>query len=373
MTPTQSYPVKSPEELEKWYVRSSYQAFVESEGAPLYQGSAIEDLNALELADWKRRGGRVAYTRLADQENMTLQIVEIPPGGELKPEHHMYDATMLVIKGIGITNIWQPGERPQTVEWHEGSLLALPLNAWHQEFNASGTEQCRFVIGGNMGQMINHYHNLDFVFNNPYVFRDRYSSEHPDYFSNTPTHWSLRLWETNFIADVRQFAVEAWQEKGFRTGISRLSMASTSLGLHILDVGEGTYATAHRHAAGAHVVCTGGTGYELMYFEHEEANPRRVELHPYGVIAPKNAEFHQHFNTGQGPMRQLAFRLAGAARYGTGSAYNPRGASQTTDPHATGFQIDYEKEVPGIREAYYQELERNGVELRLPPVSQGAS
>jgi len=110
----ETYPVKPPEDLEGWYVRSSYQSFVRSEEAPLYEGSAIEDLNALELADWKRRGGRVAYTRLADQENLTLQIVEIPPGGELKPEHHMYDATMLVIKGIGITNIWQPGERPQT-------------------------------------------------------------------------------------------------------------------------------------------------------------------------------------------------------------------------------------------------------------------
>ncbi|HZT05905.1 MAG TPA: hypothetical protein VFC51_02675 [Chloroflexota bacterium] len=368
----EAYPTKSAEELARWYVRSSYQSFVESEGAPLYQGSAIEDLNALELTDWERRGGKVAYTRLADQEVMSLQIVEIPPGGQLKPEHHMYDATMLVISGIGVTNIWQTGERPHTVEWHEGSLLAIPLNAWHQEFNASGSEPCRFVVGSNMAQMINHYHNLDFIFNNPYVFRDRYSAERDDYYTNQPTHWALRLWETNFIPDVRTFAVDAWQEKGLRTGIARLSMASTSLGLHILDVGEGTYATAHRHAAGAHVICTGGTGYELMYFEEEANDPRRVPLRPYGVIAPKTGEFHQHFNTGKGPMRQIAFRSSGA-RYGTGSMYNPRGASQTTDPYGTGFQIDYENEAPGIREAYYAELERNGIELRLPPVKQGAS
>ena len=164
---TEAIPVKSPEELEKWYVRSSFQDFVASEGAPLCQGSAIEDLNAVELADWKRRGGKVAYTRLANQETLSLQIVEIPPGGELKPEHHMYEVTMLVIKGVGTTKIWQAGERPHTVEWHEGSLLAIPLNAWHQEFNISGTEPCRLVMGGNIAQMINYYHNLDFVFNNP--------------------------------------------------------------------------------------------------------------------------------------------------------------------------------------------------------------
>ena len=297
----EAFPIKSAEEFDRWYVRSSYQDFVRSEGAPLYEGSAIEDLNALELADWERRGGKVAYTRLADQETLSLQIVEIPPGGQLKPEHHMYECTMLVTKGIGVTTIWQPGERPHTVEWHEGSLLAIPLNAWHQEFNASGTEPARFVMGGNMAHTLNWYHNLDFVFNNPYVFSDRYSTENPDFYSGSPTHWGLRIWETNFIPDVRTFAVDAWQEKGHRTGISRLSMASTGLGLHILDVGEGTYALAHRHGAGAHVVVTGGTGYELMYFEHEAGNPRRVPLHSYGVIAPKANEFHQHFNTGRRP------------------------------------------------------------------------
>src|SRR5438093_10783802 len=108
--------MKTREEFEQWQVPSSYQSFVQQENAPLYQGSALEDLNSLELADWERRGGKVAYTRLADQETLALQIVEIPPGGQLKPEHHMYQAIMLVMQGIGITNIWQEGEQPHTVE-----------------------------------------------------------------------------------------------------------------------------------------------------------------------------------------------------------------------------------------------------------------
>src|SRR5437773_10709081 len=114
--------IRPKEEFEQWYVASSYQSFVKREAAPLYEGSAIEDLNALDLADWERRGGKVAYTRLANQETLSLQIVEIPPGGQLKPEHHMYDCTMLVTKGVGATNIWQPGEKPHTVEWHEAAL-----------------------------------------------------------------------------------------------------------------------------------------------------------------------------------------------------------------------------------------------------------
>ena len=132
---------------------------------------------------------------------------------------------------------------------------------------------------------------------------------------------------------------------------------------------EGTYATAHRHDAGAHVILVGGEGYELLFFEGEE--PRRIPLHSYGVIAPKRNEFHQHFNTGQGSMRQLALRGA-STRYGAGQTYDPLGAAHT-DPTRPGFKIAYEREDPAIRAGYYRELERSGVELRLPPVDQGAS
>src|SRR5439155_11884148 len=106
------------------------------------------------------------------------------------------------------------------------------------------------------------------------------------YYADRGKHWNVRLFDTNFIQDVRTFAVDAWHEKGCGTGISRISMASTSIGLHILDVAEGTYATAHRHDAGAHVIQVGGTGYEYLFFEGEN-EPRRIPLHPYGVIAPK--------------------------------------------------------------------------------------
>lgn len=333
----------------------------------MYEGSALEDLAALALGEWERRGGRAAYTRLGDQEIYNLQIVEIPPGGSLKPEHHMYDAVMFVLRGRGVTNIWQEGEPRHTVEWQEGSVLAIPLNAWHQEFNASGSEPCRVVMGTNMAQMMNQYHNIDFIFHCPYRFTDRYSASMSTYFSDKGQHWSLRVYETNFIPDVNAFRVDQWQERGYRTGIMRISMASTSLGLHVLEVEEGTYCTAHRHLAGAHVIVIGGDGYELMFFKGE--NPRKVPLRPYGVIAPKTNEFHQHFNTGKAPLRQIAIR-SGPARYGSGGGYNPVGAAHE-DRNLPGYKISYENEDPSIREDYYHDLERKGIALRLPPIDQG--
>src|SRR5579871_4777456 len=205
-------------EFEKWYIQSSYQRFVQQEGAPLYQGSAFEDLASLPLADWERRGGKVAYTRLGEQEEHGLQIVEIPPGGELKPEHHMYDAIMYVMQGRGATTIWQEGEPKHTVEWREGSLISVPLNAWHQEYNSSGQEPCKLLFGTNMPHVINFYANLEFVFNNPFAFKDRYSYGVPKYFEYQK-HWSLRMLESNFIPDIRSFSLDAYPERGNRTAI----------------------------------------------------------------------------------------------------------------------------------------------------------
>jgi len=75
---------KAPETFDEWYVKSSYQLFVQQEGVPLCEGSALEDLAALPLGEWERRGGQCAYTRLGNQEtSYNLQIIEIPPKGEL--------------------------------------------------------------------------------------------------------------------------------------------------------------------------------------------------------------------------------------------------------------------------------------------------
>ena len=64
-------------------------------------------------------------------------------------------------------------------------------------------------------------------------------------------------------------------------------------------------------AQGAHVIVIKGQGYELFFMPGEEKNRRRVPANPYAVVAPKHNEFHQHFNTGNGEYRMLAFRGSG--------------------------------------------------------------
>lgn len=359
---------KDPQTFEDWYIQSAYQDFVRAEGVPLYEGSFLEDMANVPLGDWERRGGKAAYTRLGEQESYNLQIVEIPPGGELKPEHHLYDAIMFVLSGGGASTIWQEGERKTTVEWQEGSLLAIPLNAWHQEFNRSGTEPCRVIFATNMAHILNLYNNVEFVFNNPFVFSDRFSQDMED-FADSEKKWAPRVLETNFIADVRSLELNYFPERGNRTSIMRMSMAGTSIGMHIMGVSEGTYVTAHRHGPGAHVIVVEGEGYELMFMPGQEQDRDKVSANPYTVVAPKLNEYHQHFNTGKGEYRMLAFRSNGL-RYGWGKAYSNARTVQEKDPFADSHKISYEKEDPAIREQYYEELEANGIDLRLKPLDQ---
>ena len=367
---------ETPRTFDEWWVGSHYRRFVKREGVPLYEDSYLENLAALPLAEWERRGGKAAYTRLGDQEIVNLQVIEIPPKGELKPERHMYEAVMYVMSGTGATTIWQEGEPKQTIEWGEGALLAIPLNAWHQEFNSSGGKPCRILFGTNMAQAINLYHNLEFVFNNPFVFKERYSYSLERDYAEKSKHWNLRLFQTNFIPDIRSFILDSWGERGTRTSIMRLYMGNGSSQIHILEVGEGTYVTAHRHGAGAHVIQIDGEGYELLFMPGDEMNAekrRKVPIKPYGVVAPRLNEFHQHFNTGKGPFRQLAFKGwdQSPATITSRGEYDPMGAARSDNPHAYAFKLRYDKEDPVIREEYYRDLERNGVSLRLEPVDQG--
>ncbi len=156
----------------------------------------------------------------------------------------------------------------------------------------------------------------------------------------------------------------------------RLYMGNASSQIHILEVGEGTYVTAHRHGTGPHVMVVGGQGYELLFMpgaEMDAAKRLKVPVKPYGVVAPRLNEYHQHFNTGNRPFRQLAFKgwdPSGAA-IGSKGQYDPVGAAKSDDPSAYSFKLRYDKEDPAIREEYYQELEKNGISLRLPPLDQG--
>ena len=72
--------------------RTAFEKWVDSEGLDLIGGVFVEDLRRVPLKPWARKGGLGVYIKLlgAGWENAAY-VCEIPPGGSLKPQHHLFE------------------------------------------------------------------------------------------------------------------------------------------------------------------------------------------------------------------------------------------------------------------------------------------
>ncbi|MCL4425511.1 MAG: cupin domain-containing protein [Firmicutes bacterium] len=327
----------------------SYGRFQEEEGLPSLKGFHVEDVSSLNLAPWDRKGGRGTFINLSEQEVDDAYVCEIAPGASLKPQRHLYEEVIYVVEGRGATSLWNPGQEPLSFEWKEGSLFAIPLNACHQHFNGDGTRRALLLGVTSAPVMMNLYHNREFIFNCPHVFSDRFEGAPDEFRRDAKWMEEVTLWETNFIADVRDVGMTAWEERGRDLKGAFIALAANVMKIHIAEFAVGTYKKAHRHGPGAHILILNGTGYSLMWPPGTE--PRRFNWRVGSLISPPAGWFHQHFNTGPGPVFHLAFHRP-ASIYNK----NERG------------EIEYEDEDPEIRGMYEAELARNGVQIQMPPI-----
>src|SRR6185503_5261007 len=74
----------------------------------------------------------------------------------------------------------------------------------------------------------------DFFRNTPRDFTDRFDGD-PDYFSGKGKAYPGRVWDTNFIADARNFALEDWKERGAAGKNVMLELANGSMAAHISE------------------------------------------------------------------------------------------------------------------------------------------
>ena len=82
---------------------TAYQKFLDQEDIPVYTGFAA-DLYAIQLAPWKRQGEGIqgAYVFLDGTGGLIdNSVMEIPVGGKTKPEHHLFEEQILVMRGEG--------------------------------------------------------------------------------------------------------------------------------------------------------------------------------------------------------------------------------------------------------------------------------
>ena len=365
MTNKVSAPPENPGEVLLMEQQDAYLKWQTDSGVPVIRGMYVEDLSALELAPWPRKGGRGAIVSLDGTGGVNdMHVVEIAPGGSSDPEQHLYEEMVYIVSGRGATTIWYDHGRKQSFEWGAGSLFAIPLNAWYQHFNGSGSEPVRYAAVTNLPIVLSIFHNLDFVFNNPFMFTDRFLDE-KGYFSGEGLLHKNRIWETNFVPDVNTTLLYSWKERGAGGSNIFFELAHNSMGAHISQFPVGTYKKAHRHGPGAHVIILDGVGYSLLWVEGQ--GWKRCDWKPGSVIVPPENWFHQHFNTGAQPARYMALRYIGRRYLQPGAFRGEEGIDVSVQEG--GWQIEYSGEDQAIHELFESELAKSKAACQMKAMS----
>jgi hypothetical protein len=335
-----------------------YDEWQDNEGIPVYNSFHVEDLATVELKPWARYGGKAAFVNMEDPHLTAAIVLELAPGETLKPMHHMFETWCYIVGGRGATAIQQKGHQDQTVKWRQFSLFAPPLNTTYTHRNVDTDKPARILMVHNAPLTMNLYHDMEFIFENDFVFKNRYRGEQ-GYFNPAPEFLGGRIFRTNLIDDLREFGLKEWNERGKGNRTVFLSMSHHTIGAHISEFEIGTYKKAHRHGPGAHVVLLKGTGYSLVWKEGDK--PTRVDWKAGTMFAPPDMWYHQHFNTGTEPARYLALKSVGNPEH----RIRLGAPGPNMDPaFAELHQIAHEDEPEWIYDTYAEELRKNGGTLR---------
>ncbi len=362
-----------------------YDRFMEAEGVPCHRGIGCKTVLELPMAPWKRLGGRGTYIQLYGTEGLWgMYVVEVPAGGALNIERHVYEKTVLIVEGRGSTEVWQEGQtKKQTFEWQRGSLFSIPLNAYHRFVNATNAPAI-ILCGTTAPNIMNLIDNPRFVFDCPFNFTDRYSGDE-DYFKPSddiepdPVR-GLAMRRTNFIPDV--VAAELPLDNRRSPGYRRMepSMAGQRFYLWVGQHETGRYSKAHKHGSAAVLICLKGKGYTYTWpdalgptpwKDGKEQYVQRQDYEYGGMVtaAPMSGDwFHQHFGVSKDPLRLSAWFGANnqrARKPGVpGEAIMDYGA---IDLKKGGSAIPYHEEDPYLRREFEATLAREGARTRMEP------
>ncbi len=356
-----------------------FEKWVQDEGLRVVQRQMIDDIRTVDLAPWPRTGCDAALLDLTaaplegaliNNQGTIRYVCEIAPGGSFAREKHMYEEIFYVLKGRGATSVWYEGGPKHTFEWQEGSAFSIPLNAWHEVYNAQGDEVVRLYAATNAPTAFNLYTSPEFVFDCPMTFPDRFDPDDELYFSGKSTKLEDRFMQTNFIPDVQSVGLDRWTQRGPGSNMMIL-MAGGHFICHLSEFPAGTYKKAHtgefvRARAGlvsdVAYLFLSGQGFDLQWPAGVRPEPgvpwECIDYHEGSLVSP-GPGYHQHFNTGAEPIRYIVLR------YG-----NPRysGALGARFKSTGGPQIEFEEQDPRVREMFEDELRKNGVQSGMSTV-----
>ena len=356
---------------------TTYEKWIQEEGIPVHEAVAgVYDVTELPRRPWARMGGSGTFIEMrgTTEAEGGVYVAEIPGGGALNPEKHLYNEAILVLQGRGLMEVWQEGGAKVSFEWGEGSLFSPPMNTWHRLVNGS-REPALFLAVTNTPKAMNAMHDSEIIFNCDYQFLNRFNGQ-ADYFTRGEQRGREGLrsvtWHTNFIPDVgTEFLDE--DEKRVSGGLqTNYKMAGDFPHGHIASWPVGSYRKGHYHGPGAILVGLSGKGYVPLwpfeagihpYQDGHEDQVVTVNWGPNSIYTPPGGWIHQHMSTGKEPARHVAF-------------YNDSGSRSLGDDAIVsisvregGTLVEFEDEDPEIRRRFEEALRKEGVECSMPPVT----
>ena len=240
------------------------------------------------------------------------------------------------------------------------------------------------LLGGTTAPVVlNALQNAKAVFENPFVFEDRFSGA-DDFFKPKddiepdPVR-GLAMRKTNFIPDVIncELPLDNRRSVGYRRG--EPFMTNNSFYYWIGQHENGRYSKGHAHTSAAVLICLKGKGYTYSWPEHCGERPwengmadqvNRLDYEPVGLVtaAPGGARwYHQHFSVSKEDFRLSAWFGPHNPGRDPGAPGQKHTDYTAIDVNQGGTAIPYWMEDPFIRNEYEQTLRENGVPCRMDP------
>lgn len=346
------------------FLVSSYLDWVADEGVPLVSGFSV-DLRSAEVKPWDRFGINGAVVNVAGRGDfLDLWLLEIPPGGAMTPQHHLFEAVAYVISGRGNTTIEAAGQS-HSFEWGPRSVFAFPLNAHYQIFNSSGLEPARIALTTAFPITMNIVRNADFIFGVDWDFAERMAAPE-DHFRGSGKaivhHHNDKdenFWETNFVPDLGVFAeLKSLERRGKASKGIKFLLADGVLHAHMSEIPVARYKKAHRHMGGTHIYPVTGEGYSLLWYEGSTERIR-VDWEHGCCYSPPDNMYHQHFNVSGEPARYFAVKM-GNYRFPVTARMSGQFGATAQQIRERKTQIEYEDQDPAIHAEYVAELAKLG-------------
>lgn len=242
-----------------------------------------------------------AFDSLAGNTTLGIHLSEVPPGGEKQGHRHLDEATFYIVSGKGWSELRQAEDKPdQRIDWQAGDVVTIPSNAWHKHYNGSADEPALQIAFKNTRLLRKLFHSREFVYQNDFLFHDRYDDEDDYWTRREPgNHGKLRV---NLIKNVVAEAVEPCPEAGDGVGIRRFSMGGHRMIDHALvEIGVGGSVRRHRPLAEEAMLILTGRGRTTL--DDGAGRDASVEWSAGDLVSAPFGIWRSHDQAGDEPVR----------------------------------------------------------------------